>query len=455
MKRITHRRRLEQLDQLLETLTEKRFAFEREIVRASSPEEKLKYQDKVRNDVIPDLKLYEQEYSAILADVLEESPIHAPEAAAVVDTISAAAARLKSVEVLSHEAGGALDQLASAAADSTSAPAEKLKVCLPLIPMIASYEVELDTDRFFGRLWTQIKHLVVGDPDFISYSLGNDFPAHNDYARLIEAPNSGDSLTRTLNPDQSWSDFANSVAQLSLDVTSRVTGLITGSFSDPSNEFSQRNRRLLEYFKAQDASELRGLAFQGLHDVVEALLGDLEHQIAERSRASRFICTNSTVEQLGISSWNEDNAIRRLVTGSRSALVRSGVHLECWRVFIVQNPSDLRGPLKLSLFYSALEENRAIGIHPAVFSAHALPPGYSYRYADFYCIPDRLVFVSVVPVYLLTKFDRSDQDRPVLNYYSELCEHLIESCRWGPDECGFVWQGGIQEDLSDRLKALR
>jgi hypothetical protein len=238
------------------------------------------------------------------------------------------------------------------------------------------------------------------------------------------------------------------------DISSRITALITASFWQENNGFYRRNIETEKALYGGEASAVNMLSRGGLSIVVEELIADLSHASGGKSAPERFVCTNTTIEALGIRSWVEEAALRRLVDGTASAMKMS-TKLECWRVFLLRNPLALTESDKLVYLYAIMEENRKIGIRPVLTCYNYLPTNFSNAFSDFYCIPGKKVFVSTTPYYMLSKFSMPNSyDRCIVDYFTELSEHLIYSANNNNCESCRYWPGGTMGDLRECVEQL-
>lgn len=243
-----------------------------------------------------------------------------------------------------------------------------------------------------------------------------------------------------------------------LDFSTKLMGTLTGSFFDNSNPRAERNRNIRQLLQSKRSSELRTSARVGLTDVVNELLIDLERQAGNRVTQLRFVCTNTTVEQLGITNWEEEYAIRRLMLGTQKIIINKPVTLDCYRIFIIRAPKFLTASERLAILRNTLEENRMFGVRTILCHASTLPCECPYSYSDLYCVPGRLAFISVVPIYLLSKFQRDNfSDRSeieMVDYFSHFCEQLISDAQQpNKTRCQF-WKGGTEECLKSLLDSL-
>jgi formylglycine-generating enzyme required for sulfatase activity len=153
--------RLTQLEEQLEILYEKRHAFETDIAISASRDAKFELQQRLKREVLPSLRRTEQEYARLLAGAVEPAQLPEPEAQAVVEDVREALAsheRAASGE-RSEELHRLLTDLCTKLNEPGKAAVAKLKVILPVIPLIASYELELDTESFVTQAWQRLKGL--------------------------------------------------------------------------------------------------------------------------------------------------------------------------------------------------------------------------------------------------------------------------------------------------------
>jgi len=153
--------RIKQLEEQLELLYEKRHVFETNINISASPDIKFQLQQQLKREVLPSLRRTEQEYAQRLAEGVKPAQLTEPEAQTLVGDIRAA--------VTSHERATSYDQpeefrrllteISAKLDEPGRAAAAKLKLVLPLIPLIASYELELDTESFVTQVWQRIRGL--------------------------------------------------------------------------------------------------------------------------------------------------------------------------------------------------------------------------------------------------------------------------------------------------------
>lgn len=156
------RQRLADLEDILELLYEKLGVFEQELIIAANTPSKFELKQRIKREILPDLRRYEMEYW----DLYPSETITISEEEATTQIIQVEQA-LESIENIAHAEYPpglvSLLQEIQAKLENLSKPASaKLKVALPLIPAIASYELEMETEGAMFKAWKSIKKLVRG-----------------------------------------------------------------------------------------------------------------------------------------------------------------------------------------------------------------------------------------------------------------------------------------------------
>jgi len=152
--------RLNDLEELLSIIYEKRHEFEKERQITTSAAQKFELKQRIKKDILPDLKRYESEQARLLADIANIEHLVETEADPLVGELLQAATKIQQ----QHDSlPGDIQQKLQDIQEMLQAPgksaAAKLKISLPIIPLLASYELELDTESFFTQAWDKIKTL--------------------------------------------------------------------------------------------------------------------------------------------------------------------------------------------------------------------------------------------------------------------------------------------------------
>ena len=153
---MSDRARLADLEEILDLLYERLGAFQKALVIREGDAAIFELRQRIKREILPDIRRYEREYW----EIFSTEPIVISEEEAVVQLVKVEQAvesieRIPSSEyppellLLLQEIRAKLDDLDRSAS-------AKLKVSLPLIPMIASYELEMDTEGVMYKTWKSI-----------------------------------------------------------------------------------------------------------------------------------------------------------------------------------------------------------------------------------------------------------------------------------------------------------
>ncbi|MFM6076618.1 MAG: hypothetical protein ACKPB9_34395 [Dolichospermum sp.] len=157
---MSHRQRLADLEELLDLLYEKLGEFQRELIVNPHPPARFELKQRIKREILPSIRQYEAEYwdiypkeAIIISD--EEATtqlVHLEQAVESIERVSSSEYPSQLIPLLQdiRTKLNDLDKTASA----------KLKVTLPLIPAIASYELEMDTEGLMYQTWKAIQRLV-------------------------------------------------------------------------------------------------------------------------------------------------------------------------------------------------------------------------------------------------------------------------------------------------------
>jgi hypothetical protein len=154
------RSRLTDLDSLLDLLYEKLGVFQREIILSTSVAVQFELKQRIKREIMPSIRRYEAEYW----ELYPQDEIVIPEEAATSQLVKVERAvnaiELVPTNTYPPELIPLLQDLQAKLAESDKIASAKLKVALPLIPAIASYEFELETEGLMSQAWKSIKGLV-------------------------------------------------------------------------------------------------------------------------------------------------------------------------------------------------------------------------------------------------------------------------------------------------------
>ena len=159
--------RLADLQETLNMLYEQLDAAEKAAVMAQSAINKTKYKQQIATDLVPEIRKYEAEYATRMSQAVRRAEA-VPEAVAetaiaeIVDEVEILETRSVKPEV-SALLAEILAELQKPTTPEFPASA-KLKVALPIIPKVVSYEIEGDTESVvrllfptFTKMWQGIR----------------------------------------------------------------------------------------------------------------------------------------------------------------------------------------------------------------------------------------------------------------------------------------------------------
>lgn len=157
---VYNRQRLADLEDLLELQYEKLGEFEKDLALNASTPAKFELKQRIKREVLPDIRRYEQEYWELYP--MEDFVIPEDEAASQLVQVGQAVTSLEQGSFAEYPPGMfALLQEIRARLDGLERSASaKLKVAIPLIPAIASYELEMDTEGVMYKTWKPLRGLI-------------------------------------------------------------------------------------------------------------------------------------------------------------------------------------------------------------------------------------------------------------------------------------------------------
>jgi len=156
---MSDRTRLNDLKDILELLYEKLGAFEKRLIISDNESTKFELKQCIQREILPNIRKYETEYwelypqeAIIISDEEAETQlVRVEEAVTSIEQIPSSNYPLELISLLQE----IRDKL-----DEDQAASAKLKLVIPLIPAIASYELEIETEGLMYKTWNKIKGMV-------------------------------------------------------------------------------------------------------------------------------------------------------------------------------------------------------------------------------------------------------------------------------------------------------
>lgn len=156
---MSDRQRLADLKNLLALLYEKLGEFEQELIIRDSPLAKFELKQNIKREILPNIRRYEAEYWELYP--IETIIISNEEAETQLAKVQQAVESMERTQTeYPLELIPLLQDIRSKLDEGDKAASAKLKVTLPLIPLLASYELEMDTEGVMYKTWETIKRLV-------------------------------------------------------------------------------------------------------------------------------------------------------------------------------------------------------------------------------------------------------------------------------------------------------
>ncbi|AFZ04770.1 hypothetical protein Osc7112_0131 [Oscillatoria nigro-viridis PCC 7112] len=152
--------KLADLEKILDVEYKKLRKFQYRIAHTSNAAEKFDLEVRIEQEILPMIRQHEREYWNIL---VQEAPfcevIEKDARNAIVEVVT----EVELIQIQPNKYSDELMQKLQEILDKLNEPqtpaAAKLKVALPLVPLIMSYEVELDTEISLRRVFDRIKKI--------------------------------------------------------------------------------------------------------------------------------------------------------------------------------------------------------------------------------------------------------------------------------------------------------
>ena len=151
--------RLNDLRENLNLLYEQLGEFERELITNPSVPTKFDLKKRIKRDILPNIRKYETEYWELYPQ--EAIVISEEEAQTQLVKVEQAVESIEQTLSSTHpsELISLLQEIRDNLNENKAASA-KLKMVIPLVPAIASYEFELETEGLMYKAWKKIKGVV-------------------------------------------------------------------------------------------------------------------------------------------------------------------------------------------------------------------------------------------------------------------------------------------------------
>ena len=152
--------RLNDLRDILDLLYEKLGEFEKELIISSSKPANFELKQRIKRETLPAIRQYETEYWELYPK--EAIIISDEEAQTQLAIVEEAVASIEQIASSTYPSAliSLLEEIRDKLEEQDKAASAKLKVVIPLIPAIASYELEMETEGLMYEAWKKIKGMI-------------------------------------------------------------------------------------------------------------------------------------------------------------------------------------------------------------------------------------------------------------------------------------------------------
>ena len=160
IEKMSDRQRLQDLEKNLQILYEKLGDFEQELIITAHAPTKFELRQRIKREISPSIRRYEAEYWELYPQ--EAILISEEEAATQLVRVEQAVEAIERIPQTEYpdKLMELLEDIRTKLDEGDKAASAKLKVALPLIPLIASYELEMDTEAMMYKTWKSLKKIV-------------------------------------------------------------------------------------------------------------------------------------------------------------------------------------------------------------------------------------------------------------------------------------------------------
>jgi hypothetical protein len=151
--------RLTQLRELLDIQYEKIHEYEKAIDMSDGVSQKIALRQQIKRDIVPRIREVENEYASLLTNSVDVAEIPDAEAQQLISELVGASDQLRRRTIPEPPPSEILEllrEIEKKLGEPGKSAAAKLKVVLPIIPLVASYELEIDTGNVLVKSWRAI-----------------------------------------------------------------------------------------------------------------------------------------------------------------------------------------------------------------------------------------------------------------------------------------------------------
>jgi hypothetical protein len=152
--------RLNDLKDILDLLYERLGEFEKELMFSSNKSANFDLKQRIKREILPNIRKYETEYWELYPQ--ETIIISDEEAETQLVRVEQAVISIEQMPSITYhsELISLVQEIRDKLEKQDKAASAKLKVVLPLIPAIISYEMDMETEGLMYKAWEEIKRIV-------------------------------------------------------------------------------------------------------------------------------------------------------------------------------------------------------------------------------------------------------------------------------------------------------
>ncbi len=157
-------RRFTEIEELLELEYRKLNEFRKEVVITSNLAVKFELQQRIERELLPSIRSHETEYAQMLAEQITPGSISEEVAQNLLTEFHQSIQQFNNIGDYgtSKDFTKLLQDILAKLEEPGKTASSKLKVVLPIIPAIVSYEIQADVGSALQQVWRHIKLFVRG-----------------------------------------------------------------------------------------------------------------------------------------------------------------------------------------------------------------------------------------------------------------------------------------------------
>lgn len=160
-KLVRNMKRIRNSEEVIEILYGRLHEFEKRMVSTANVAERFSLRQRIHDEIIPDIRKRNKEYADLLVGLTDSANLPSEESETILEEV------VEAIDVAEKEAPKntpqkmlqLLKEIKEKLNEPGKSAAAKLKLSLPIIPIISAYELELDTENFLTNVWRKVTNL--------------------------------------------------------------------------------------------------------------------------------------------------------------------------------------------------------------------------------------------------------------------------------------------------------